>query len=255
MPSSSRSFIAGTQLLIDPMQSAGYAKLRTPSQMRRSKVLKGQKAKLADLLFDVGAIKFGAFKVKLHETQPDAPLSPIYLNLRTPENPKPGPLTPALLDLAAQLMIESVGTLPARIAGVPNAGDPFTDAFVRVARGRVTVLRMRKEESDGIRRVTGIIDEKPERGTEVMVVDDLVTQAHSKFEAIHALENEGLKVRGLVVLVDRQQGGRQQIEAEGYGFYTVYTLPELLEHYADTGRVERATVDAVLEYTKAASAV
>jgi orotate phosphoribosyltransferase len=218
-------------------------------------VLEGQKAQLADSLFDVGAVKFGAFKVKLHETQPDAPLSPIYLNLRTVENPKPGPLTPEILDQAARLMIDAVGALPAHIAGVPNAGDPFADAFVRVAGDRVTALRMGKEESGGVRRITGVIGTKPDRGTEVLVVDDLVTQAHSKFEAFHALENDGLNVRGLVVLVDRQQGGRQQIEAEGYGFYCVYTLPELLEHYEKTGRVERATVDAVLEYTKAASAV
>jgi orotate phosphoribosyltransferase len=223
--------------------------------MRRSQVLEGQKAQLADSLFDVGAIKFGAFKVKLHETQPDAPLSPIYLNLRTPDNPKPGPLTPEILDQAARLMIDAAGVFPAHIAGVPHAGDPFADAFVRVAGDRVTVLRMGKEESGGVRRVTGVIGAKPVSGTEVLVVDDLVTQAHSKFEAIHALEGDGLKVRGLVVLVDRQQGGRQQIEAEGYGFYCVYTLPELLEHYADAGRVEQATVDAVLEYTKAASAV
>lgn len=218
-------------------------------------MLEGQKATLADSLFDVGAIKFGAFKVKLHETQPDAPLSPIYLNLRTPENPKPGPLTPEILDQAAQLMIQVVGTLPAYIAGVPNAGDPFADAFSRVAGDRFTILRMGKEEQDGVRRVTGIVGAKPESGTEVLVVDDLVTQAHSKFEAIHALEADGMNVRGLVVLVDRQQGGRQQIEAQGYGFYSVYTLPELLEHYADAGRVERETVDKVLEYTKAASAV
>ncbi len=30
------------------------------------------------------------FKLKLHETNPDEPRSPIFLNIRTPNNPKPG---------------------------------------------------------------------------------------------------------------------------------------------------------------------
>ena len=37
---------------------------------------------VADTLFDLGVIKFGAFRLKLHEKNPDAPLSPIYVNLR-----------------------------------------------------------------------------------------------------------------------------------------------------------------------------
>ncbi len=37
---------------------------------------------LADALFNIGAIKFGAFRLKLHEKNPTAPLSPIYVNLR-----------------------------------------------------------------------------------------------------------------------------------------------------------------------------
>ena len=36
----------------------------------------------ADGLLASGAVKFGAFRLKLHETQPDAPLSPMYVDLR-----------------------------------------------------------------------------------------------------------------------------------------------------------------------------
>jgi len=41
-----------------------------------------KKEKLALDLFGLGKIKFGAFKLKLHEKNPDAPLSPIYIDLR-----------------------------------------------------------------------------------------------------------------------------------------------------------------------------
>ena len=36
----------------------------------------------ADALLACGAVKFGAFRLKLHEREPDAPLSPIYVDLR-----------------------------------------------------------------------------------------------------------------------------------------------------------------------------
>ena len=37
------------------------------------------RAQVARALFDEGAVKFGAFRLKLHDEHPDAPLSPIYL--------------------------------------------------------------------------------------------------------------------------------------------------------------------------------
>ncbi len=216
-------------------------------------MLDGRRAQLAELLFELGAIRFGAFKLKLHETHPDAPLSPIYLNLRTSENPKPGPLTREALDLAGGLMLEAAGTIPDAVAGIPNAGDPFADAIARAKNG-VALVRLGKEERDGKRTVTGVRDSNLPTGTEVLVVDDLITRADSKFEAIRALEKAGLRVHGLVVLVDRQQGGRQQVESAGYHLASVYTLEELLTHYVAVGHIEHFTAEAVLKYVRSQSA-
>lgn len=62
---------------------------------------------LALKLFDIGAVQFGEFKLKLHEKNPDAPLSPIFFNFRTPDNPKPGPLTDEVLDLVGKVVDSS----------------------------------------------------------------------------------------------------------------------------------------------------
>ena len=49
------------------------------------------------------------FRLKLHEKTPLAPLSPIYLNLRTPDNPKPGPLTLEIVELFRALDQQRLG--------------------------------------------------------------------------------------------------------------------------------------------------
>jgi hypothetical protein len=46
--------------------------------------------RLAKAIFDLGAVQFGKFHLKLHETHPKTPLPPIYFNLRISDNPKTG---------------------------------------------------------------------------------------------------------------------------------------------------------------------
>ncbi len=38
--------------------------------------------RLATALAEAGAVKFGAFRLKLHQERPDAPLAPLYIDLR-----------------------------------------------------------------------------------------------------------------------------------------------------------------------------
>ena len=58
---------------------------------------------IANRLVEVGAVKFGAFKLKLHRTKPDAPLSPHYFDYRTQEHPIESKRGPVPLDLVEQI--------------------------------------------------------------------------------------------------------------------------------------------------------
>ncbi|MBW3538143.1 hypothetical protein KY386_01460 [Candidatus Parcubacteria bacterium] len=218
--------------------------------------LDGKLARLADLLFDIAAIQFGAFRLKLHETQPDAPLSPIFLNLRTPDNPKPGPLTPPVLALIGEVLdvhlLESGISYFRRVTGLPKAGDPLADALMARLLSRswpVTQLRLGKQESGGKRQITGVEEGDFEEGDTVLLIDDLITQADSKLEAITALEAQGLVVKDVLVLVDRGQGGREQLMTADYQLHSVYSLDDLLNHYVATGKIDSSKaleVDAYL---------
>ncbi len=65
-------------------------------------------------------------------------------------------------------------------------------------------------------------------GQSVVVIDDVVTRGESTIAAIKAVENEGGRVAFVAVLLDRQEGGRQKIEALGHQVIALFTRAELL---------------------------
>jgi uridine monophosphate synthetase len=64
-----------------------------------------------------------------------------------------------------------------------------------------------------------------------LLVDDLVTYADSKLEAIAVLEANGLTVRDVVVLLDRDQGGSEELNKHGYSCHADFGLRELIDFY------------------------
>ncbi|WP_243373540.1 orotate phosphoribosyltransferase [Geotalea sp. SG265] len=65
-------------------------------------------------------------------------------------------------------------------------------------------------------------------GVRVVIVEDVVTSGGSSLKAIKRAEEEGLKVLGVVTLVDREEGGRENIEKEGYWLKSIFTKSEVL---------------------------
>jgi orotate phosphoribosyltransferase len=65
-------------------------------------------------------------------------------------------------------------------------------------------------------------------GDSVVVVDDVITTGDSTLKAIAAVEEEGGKVAFVVVLVDREEGGRANIESKGYSVASLFTKTQLL---------------------------
>jgi len=65
-------------------------------------------------------------------------------------------------------------------------------------------------------------------GFNVVVVDDVITTGGSTLKAIDAIEREGGKVEFALVLVDREEGGRQAIEDRGIHVISLFTRSSLL---------------------------
>ena len=66
-------------------------------------------------------------------------------------------------------------------------------------------------------------------GDTIVVVDDVITTGGSTLKAIDVIEAAGGKVAFAIVLVDREEGGRQAIEARGVHVIPLFTRSTLLD--------------------------
>lgn len=177
------------------------------------------------------------FLLTIHDTEPDWPLSPVYLTLRTDDNPtKPGPLTTKLVERAARCMaqVASYHELDFdAVCGVPNAGEPFARAFAEIARCELAPLV--KQLVSGSRQITA----GPDTGTgrRVLLTDDLISTGKIKLLAAQALRKANNTVEDLVVLIDREQGGVKEVQENGLTTHAVYKFRSLLDFYVQEKRI------------------
>jgi orotate phosphoribosyltransferase len=75
---------------------------------------------------------------------------------------------------------------------------------------------------------TRLIEGNFKKGDTVVVIDDTITTGASTITAINAVQNEGGKVAFVIALVDREEGGRRNIELLGLPVFAVFTKTELL---------------------------
>lgn len=69
------------------------------------------------------------------------------------------------------------------------------------------------------------------KGDRVVIVDDVITTGKSTIEAITRSKEAGLEIVNVIALIDRQEGGREAVEALGYKLASVITREEVMERY------------------------
>lgn len=202
-------------------------------------MLTAEQKKLADALLEIGAVKFGAFRLKIHDTKPDAPLSPFYLDLRLLRS------FPTAKKKAVRAYLRLLRTLKFDVlADVPTAATPLVASIADVLRMAQITPRMDKKAHGTGAKVDGFF----RKGQTAVLVDDLVTHARSKLEAIRVLEQAGLRVKDVVVLVDREQGGAEELAQEGYKLHSILQISKLFAYYADTGKIGKKSYRQILDY-------
>lgn len=139
--------------------------------------------------------------------------SDYYVDARRTTMSGQGQLLIGRLGLAA---LDARGWAPRAVGGLTLGADPVAYAIAHAAQsaGRtLDAFTVRKEtKAHGLgRRIEGCLI----TGDPVVVVDDVITTGHSALAAVAAVRQAGAQVLGVLAVVDREEGGREAIAADG----------------------------------------
>jgi orotate phosphoribosyltransferase len=115
------------------------------------------------------------------------------------------------------------------VGGLTLGADPISYAISYASATTSTPLRAFTVRKEAKSHGTGKLIEGPFRaGDRVVIVEDVITTGSSALKAVSAVRDAGGSIMGVLALVDRQEGGREAIEATGVPVVSLITAQELL---------------------------
>jgi orotate phosphoribosyltransferase len=137
-----------------------------------------------------------------------------------------------IFDLIKDMDIKGIG-------GLTLGADPIasTVAYTSYLKGKLEIESYRPIEAFVVRKTPKShgtmqwIEGNIKKGDRVVIVDDVITTGKSTIEAINRVKEEGLEIIKVIALIDRQEGGREAVEASGYKLDSIITREEVMERY------------------------
>jgi orotate phosphoribosyltransferase len=204
---------------------------------------------LAQTLFDLGGVQFGNFTVS-----ESAVSSPVFVN------PKVLISNPTALRVASKLMQQEINLAQslrrarahpfAVVAGVPVGGLLLATAFSLETNIPMIYARVRPEGT-GKRGIEGRFN----MNDAALIIDDLITRGSSVLETAELLEENSLKVKDVIVLVDREHGATERLRRRGYNLISILKLDVMLNHYMSRGLISEETYNICAEYLQSKQGV
>ncbi|WP_069806942.1 orotate phosphoribosyltransferase [Vulcanisaeta thermophila] len=184
-------------------------------------------------LFEVGAVRFGRFKLT------SGLESPFYIDMR---------VTISYPDIYREVVSRFVDLLRGldfdKVAGIETAGIPWA-SMIAYAMGKGLVYVRKSQKGHGASR---LVEGDLRVGDRVVVVDDVVTTGSSIANAINVLRGQGANVVLALAFIDREQGGAKAIEKLGVRFRAVFRVTELFNSLLELGLISRDTYEEVMRY-------
>ena len=161
-------------------------------------------------LRDADAVRYGEFELSHGGT------SSYYVDKYVFET------SPECLELIAEAFAERVGDT--KLAGVALGAVPLV-AVTSVETGLPYVIARKQQKEYG---TANLIEGELEEGEEVVILEDIATTGQSAVDAAEALREAGAVVERVVVVVDREEGARENLADSGLELESLVTASELL---------------------------
>jgi orotate phosphoribosyltransferase len=197
-------------------------------------------SRVANALYRSGCLKFGSFRIK------SGALSPYYIDLACLIS------SPKELCAVAEVAACKIRDLTAvdridKLASIELKGALILPSIGCQVDLPCVVVR-KEEKAYG---VTGrIAGAEVAKGDHILFFDDVISEGLSKVEGIKPLEELGAKVKHLMVVVDREQGGKENLEKLGYKVHALAKISELVNRLLEHDQVSKTQADAVLDYVR-----
>lgn len=195
-------------------------------------------------LYSVGGIDFQPRRVALHTTYPDAPLLPMYVDLRTLGR------SATLLEYTSRLYETPVKNLIRKSNGhivlspIPTAALPIGTLLFQRFRTKLLPPRMQQKNHGKKAEVDGMIDY--DRGSKAIIIDDVATTGGSILRAAQILRSAGLEVEHAVVLMDYQFNAAKMLEQHGIALHSRLSAKQVIGYLHQIRYVSSEEYEKVL---------
>jgi orotate phosphoribosyltransferase len=167
---------------------------------------------LVGMLKETGAVKFGDF------TLSSGRKSKYYVDKYIFET------DPICLEAIGERIAKLIPSDASKLAGIEIGSIPLA-AIASVKSGMPFLIVRKEKKGYGTDK---LIEGVYSKGEKVLVVEDVITTGKGALGAVHALRDAGLVVGDLVCVVDREEGGRENLEGEGVRVTSLVKASELL---------------------------
>lgn len=195
---------------------------------------------VADALYRSGCIKFGIFTIK------SGAQSPYYIDMaRLLASPKE---LCTIADAAAEKIVDIMTKERVnKLASIELKGALIAPSIA--CRVNLPCVIVRKEAK--AYGVTGrIAGADVEKGDNILFFDDVISEGLSKVEGVKPLQELGANVKHLLVVVNREQGGKENLEKLGFIVHALANISEVVDALLRASHISKMQADAVFAYIK-----